>query len=156
MYLYNRRSEKIAEAIIDTFSIEKCRLFKWHLTNNGYVVNNKGLPLANFLLDLKRNKRVVGDHENSIKLDNQMHNLQVITQQQNSWKSTKKIRACSGYKGVVWDKKACKWRAQIAKDGKLKFIGYFLTKIEAALAYNEKAKEFFGKFAVINEIRRGR
>ena len=156
IYLYNRRSEKVAEAVIDTFSIERCKLFKWQLTNNGYVVNNKGLPLANFLLDLKRNRQTIVDHKNSIKLDNRTCNLQIVTQQQNSWKSTKKIRACSGYKGVVWDKKACKWKAQIAKDGKLKHIGYSSTKIEAALAYNEKAKELFGKFAVINDIRRGR
>ncbi len=39
-----------------------------------------------------------------------------------------------------------------AKDinGKDKLIGHFLTEIEAALAYDEAAREYFGEFAYTN------
>jgi hypothetical protein len=42
--------------------------------------------------------------------------------------------------------------ATIKVDGKLKFIGSYKTEIEAAKAYNEKAKELYGDYAILNEI----
>ena len=38
------------------------------------------------------------------------------------------------------------------KDGKAKFLGYFTSETEAALAYNEAAKELFGGYANLNKI----
>ncbi len=43
-----------------------------------------------------------------------------------------------------------RWRAEIAKDKKSYHIGYFATEEEAAAAYNEKALELHGDFAVLN------
>jgi hypothetical protein len=31
-------------------------------------------------------------------------------------------------------------------------LGYFKDEVEAAKAYNEKAKELFGKYAKLNEV----
>lgn len=60
----------------------------------------------------------------------------------------------SGYLGVSWSKDKQKWHAYIkGLDGKRINIGRFSDKDEAAKAYNKKAFEIYGEFALINEIR---
>lgn len=60
----------------------------------------------------------------------------------------------SRYKGVSFakDKKLKKWNARINYDGLSKHIGYYLTEDEAAIAYNEAAKELLGEHAYLNEV----
>ena len=61
----------------------------------------------------------------------------------------------SGYRGVYLVKsgnRAKKWMAQIRKNYKDIFIGYYATKEEAAKAYNEAATEYFGEFSNLNVI----
>ena len=92
------------------------------------------------------------DHENHNGLDNQEHNLRGCTRSQNICnknKSKNKVLS-SVYKGV--HRAAGKWRARIHLLGKDTHLGYFNTEIEAALAYNSKAKELQGEFACLNVI----
>ncbi len=56
------------------------------------------------------------------------------------------LGTASRYKGVV--KKGSGWMARC----KQKSLGTFPTEEQAALAYNEKAKEVFGDFAYLNEV----
>ena len=56
----------------------------------------------------------------------------------------------SRYKGVCWDKKRCKWKAQIAIHGERKQLGRFDNEVDAALAYDKFASENFGEFAKTN------
>ena len=56
----------------------------------------------------------------------------------------------SEYKGVCWQKRDKKWRAQIQCNGELEHLGYFVHEIEAAEAYDQKAKALFGEFANTN------
>lgn len=92
------------------------------------------------------------DHINGDKLDNRRENLRPATQQQNSQNRKKWVKGTSTYKGVSFDKtleirkKKSLWRAQIGR----KCIGYFKTPEEAARAYDGRAREIFGKFAVLN------
>lgn len=87
------------------------------------------------------------DHINQNKLDNRIENLRLATRSKNS--ANKKLKSNkSGYRGVYphFDK----WIAQISIDGKVKALGRYTTKEEAALAYNQAALELWGEDAEIN------
>jgi hypothetical protein len=58
----------------------------------------------------------------------------------------------SGYKGVEFRKDRGKWRAYIGdrRCGNLKRLGHFDSAEEAALAYDEAAKERYGDDAFLN------
>lgn len=62
----------------------------------------------------------------------------------------KKPTSLSKYRGVL--PSGNKYFAQIGVKGKSIYIGTFSTEIEAALAYNEKAKFFFKDKAVLNHF----
>ena len=70
----------------------------------------------------------------------------------------KDTRTHSIYKGVSYmdnsQKRVKRWLAYIDKDKKRKYLGYFHTQEEAALAYNQAAVENFGEFARLNEIKK--
>jgi group I intron endonuclease len=60
--------------------------------------------------------------------------------------------ASSKYLGVSLDPRTNRWYARLRYQGKAIFLGYFENQIEAALAYNEAALEYFGWKAKLNEI----
>ena len=89
------------------------------------------------------------DHINQNKLDNRIENLRLTTPNKNM--ANRKLKPNkSGYRGVYphFDK----WIAQVSIDGKVKALGRFITKEEAALAYNQAALELWGDDAEVNEL----
>ena len=58
----------------------------------------------------------------------------------------------TGYKGVSFEKTIGRYRAYCNFEGKRYNLKTFTTPEEAALAYNEKAKELFGEFALLNKV----
>lgn len=93
---------------------------------------------------------MVVDHINHNTLDNRKSNLRVCTPQQNQFNQQRKHTTRPGRKGVYFFKKTGKWDSQICLDGRNKHLGYFLTDIEAAQAYDNAAKTHFGEFACLN------
>lgn len=91
------------------------------------------------------------DHIDGNPLNNQRNNLRIATNSQNQQNRRKHLKCSSKYKGVSLDKRRGKWSSYIRID-KLKFLGYFHSEIEAAKAYNEAAKKYFGEFAKLNNI----
>jgi hypothetical protein len=153
--LYDNNNIKIAEAVIDTEDYERCKQFKWKLNrdlkkNDFRVASCKGGYLGPFIMRKKLMSKEV-DHIDGNTLDNRKQNLQIITHRQNSLKRKMQKNNTSGYRGVVQNKN--KWISQIGSNGKYYHLGNFDTKEKAALVYNEKAKEFFGEFAVLNRIK---
>jgi len=94
------------------------------------------------------------DHINKDGLDNRLCNIRVCTNQQNQMNRGKQKNNTSGYKGVSWVNRDEKWKAHIRYDGETIYLGYFDSKEDAARAYDKKAKELYGKFAVLNFPRR--
>ena len=92
------------------------------------------------------------DHINGVKNDNRWCNLRLVTDVQNSMNGKIRSHNKSGFKGVYWASWANKWRVEIKVNKKPIRIGYFETKREAALAYNEAAIEHFGEYAKLNEV----
>lgn len=91
------------------------------------------------------------DHKNHNGLDNRRAKIRICTPAQNNQNSR-----CYGhnqsskFKGVSLDKKTNKWAAYIKHNGKLLHLGRFIDEIQAAKAYDKKAKELWGDFACLN------
>jgi hypothetical protein len=94
------------------------------------------------------------DHENRDGLDNRRQNLRIAETWQNCANIGPYNNNQSGYKGVTLycSGNYRRWKATI-RDRKLGHqihLGYFLTVEEAAMAYDARAREIFGKFAYQN------
>ena len=81
--------------------------------------------------------------------------LRLATNSENQWNSEKikiiRDKKCSSkFKGVSWQKKDQKWCARIQCQQEKIYLGYFVNEIEAAVAYNNAALEYFGEFAKLN------
>jgi hypothetical protein len=90
------------------------------------------------------------DHIDRNPLNNELSNLREVTKRENSLNSKTYRNNTSGFRGVYWHKGAQKWLAQIQSEGKLRHLGYFDCKKEAARAYDAAAKELHGEFAQLN------
>lgn len=89
------------------------------------------------------------DHINGVRDDNRLANLRDVSRGQNLQNQTKPGPGNrSGIRGVRWDGRRSKWRAEISVDNRNKFLGRFDTKAEAAAAYL-KAKQQFHPGAVL-------
>lgn len=93
------------------------------------------------------------DHINGNPLDNRRENLRLCTRAENNRaKHRVKSGKTSRYKGVYLMKKTGKWIAGVRAHGKYKRLGSFENEADAARAYNEAAKQYYGEFAVLNVI----
>lgn len=113
-----------------------------------------GTPLRRVIMGVKSAKQCVS-HANGDPLDCQRENLIVRTQRQMA-QSNRKMRGIKGepcssrYKGVTWERQTERWRAQIRANGRHYSLGRFDDEIDAAEAYDEAARKFFGEHAWLN------
>jgi hypothetical protein len=113
-----------------------------------YVRRNK-TRIHRLILGLTADDKVMVDHINRNGLDNRRENLRLATCSQNQFNKGA-IGRTSSFKGVSLAKKNNKWQALVCKDKKLKWLGYFLTELEAAQAYDNAAVILHGEFALLN------
>lgn len=90
------------------------------------------------------------DHINRNTLDNQRKNLRSATPSQSRGNCSPK--GVSKYMGVSWSKGSQKWQATISYGGRKRHLGYFDKEEDAAMVYNEWAKEVYKEFANLNVI----
>jgi len=92
----------------------------------------------------------VVDHIDGNSRNNLMENLRFCTNGQNI-QSSQRVNSRTGYRGVS-DSRGLGYHATIQFQGKRIELGNFVTKEDAALAYNEAAIKYFGEHAFQNVI----
>jgi HNH endonuclease len=90
------------------------------------------------------------DHVNGNRSDNRWCNLREATQSQNNANTPMREDNTSGFKGVSWNKHACKWDSRIHVNDRQLFLGLFATPERAFLEYCFAAWRHFGDFARID------
>lgn len=151
-------------ALVDAEDYEMLSKVKWYFRKEGYAVGNLPSPskgvypkvlMHRYILDAPKGTQV--DHINGNKLDNRRENLRLANASTNKANDGMRSTNTSGYKGVVFAKARkhlpTPWAAQIKVNYKTIGLGYFATKEEAALAYNEAAVKYFGEFAKLNTLK---
>jgi hypothetical protein len=133
--------------------------FKWCIggdKDNLYAVRGrlngpdgiKMVRLHRLIIDAP--KGLLVDHRNCDSLNNRRANLRLATRSQNQCNTRKRKNTTSRFRGVCFHKFHQKWATQIFAEGKRIFLGYFDSEIEAAKAYDEAAKKYYGEFARLN------
>ena len=143
-------------ALIDDDEIERVLPYLWRtINNNGILYAGTGgrspLFMHRFIMNLPYgSSEPQVDHINLNGLDNRKSNLRIATRSQNMANRLKPVGGTSRFKGVGWDSSRSKWRAQIMVMYENKFLGRFTDEEDAARAYDEAAREYFGEFARTN------
>jgi hypothetical protein len=136
-------------AIVDDRDYPVLRQIEWCVARRPHTIyaRNKAVLMHRFILD-----RPSGDvdHINGDGLDNRRANLRVTTRRLNNANAFHRSGGTSRFKGVSWDARRMHWQAGICPAGKRISLGRFAAEIEAAVAYDEAAREAFGAFARLN------
>lgn len=147
-------------ALVDDDMFDKLSRYEWysHKHTNRHTnyakrnVNGRIVFMHHFILP--RMDGYLIDHIDNDGLNNQKENLRYATHSQNNANATKRAKAQSEFKGVSLDKRktrGCKkWSAQVMKDKKSFWLGYYENPVDAAKAYDKKARELYGEFARTN------
>jgi len=142
-------------ALVDDTDYEMLSLYVWCL-NDGYACTN--LKTKGKYVSVRMHRMIMGypaskiDHINGNRSDNRRSNLRLCSHRENLRNRGATKANTTGYKGVHLRKDTGKFQAHIKANGKRKSLGCFQTAKEAAQAYNEAAKKYFGEFAYINQI----
>lgn len=88
------------------------------------------------------------DHKNGKRLDNRWCNLRVVSRTQNNMNAKIRSTNASGITGVSYDKKRCRWSAEIKINKRKIFLGRFDTLEEAAEARRKAEIEHFGEYSL--------
>lgn len=122
------------------------------LHHNGYLylrINGKLYTLHRIIW-----KMVTGrepdhlDHISGCRIDNRLSNLREVSRNQNNRSIGLTKANSSGYIGVRFSDKDNCWTTQITIERKRIFLGRFKDKRQAIEAYNHKAIELHGHFAM--------
>lgn len=142
--------------------------YKWYLLGKNYVARQvyshfkngrsyyKKIYLHREIMKALPKQEV--DHINRNTLDNRKENLRFCTKHQNQGNRKVTSNSSSRYKGVRLEPPSHRkfrtklWRAELRKNNKTIYLGNFINEKEAALAYNEAAKSYFGEFAHLNNV----
>lgn len=115
----------------------------------GYVTTNRKHDLLSHLL-MQVDGSTIVDHVNGDPFDNRRCNLRIAEGSKNKWNYRVTKRSSTGYKGIYPDRRRPKFHARICVNGKRHYLGAYTSAKEAAKAYDDAAREYFGEFAALN------
>ena len=144
--------------IVDDEDFEYLNRYKWHakFCNGGWYAiyafwhGGRSYEIRMHRVLTLAPVGVLVDHRNFDSLDNRKQNLRLCNHQQSQFHRRSSNNSKSKYKGVSWHKGGKKWQSAIKHNRKSYHIGTFGNEIDAAKAYDSKAKEVFGEFAYLN------
>ena len=120
----------------------KEKYFKVNLSKEGklksFTVHH--LVAITFLGHIPSHNKLVVNHIDFNRRNNNIKNLEIITIRENS--NRKHLKSSSKYVGVSFNKKIKKWSSYIVIQRKLYSLGYYELEIEASNAYNFALKEW--------------
>jgi len=139
-------------------TIKRKKTTKGGVGNHGYMRTNltkdgtvKGVRIHQlvamaFLEHIPNGYKGVVDHIDNNPLNNNVENLQIISQRENASKDTvgrnaEGSKKTSKYTGVAWNKEKYKFSSRINYGGKKIFLGYFDCEEKASETYQNKLKE---------------
>lgn len=128
---------------------------KWQTRLDGHTTyagtkTADGVYLALHRAVMSARRGQIIDHKDGDGLNNVRQNLRFATVSQNSQNMSKCVtKASSRYKGVS-ARQGGKFIAYIKINRKLIHLGTFKSEVDAAMAYDVKAIEYFGEFAKPN------
>lgn len=154
-------------ALIDDEYYEILSTFRWTVNSKGYATADLYSKMVNrrkFSKSIRMHRLVAIlanwdierkfiDHQFHQTLDNQKHQLRISNNSQNKANGLKYQRKTGNntkYKGATWVERDQRWSARIRVKTKCIFLGYYKKDIEAAKAYDEAARKYFGEFAMLN------
>ncbi len=145
-------------AIVDDKDFDYLNQWKWRISEwkgSKYAVREVRINKKQHTIRMHRliMKAILGqeiDHRNHNGLDNRKGNLRFCSHKQNLQNSKKRQNCSSKFKGVCWDKIQQQWAVRLGPRLGRIWVGRFDSEIEAAKAYDYKAKEVYGEFAYAN------
>lgn len=142
-------------AMVDDEDFEYLSQWKWSTVKGKHTFyavrrgpNNSKIIMHRLLMGFPEQEI---DHWDRNGLNNQRENLRVATTSQNQ--ANRRVqRASHGlpFKGIYKPPKRTKWQARICFNNRMLHIGCFPSAVEAAHAYDKRAQELFGEFALLN------
>lgn len=143
-------------SIVDAEDFDRVNSFNWSgktqrtSTYQCYAICRiENIWLHRLILGIT-DRNIQVDHIDHNGLNNQKSNLRACTSSQNCMNTRKAKNKTSKYKGVSFCALKNNYKVSITIKGKWMHLGYFKKEIDAALEYDNKAKEYFGEFAFLN------
>lgn len=131
---FKRGKEKILKSGVNSVGYLNVTLFK---EKKGKSFSVHKLVTMVFLNHIPDGYNIVVDHIDNNKLNNNVINLQLVTNRKNT---SKESRGRSKYIGVYYHKKGKKWASNILINSVRCHLGLFKNEYDAHLAYQEKLK----------------
>lgn len=144
-------------AIVDDEDFEIASAYTWSYSK-GYAVTSVGGRKDKKRIYLHRlisgdpPEGLFVDHIDGDPLNNQRNNLRFVTIAQNAYNMAPNRNTSSSFKGVSWDSSRNFWHARIQFDKATTNLGFFMSELDAARAYNVAAIKHFGEYARLNVI----
>ncbi len=142
-------------AVCDGCQYELVRQHKWTSCKGKYAMftdnssnPRKTVKLHNYIMPPMDG--YVVDHINGNGLDCRSVNMRYASCKENCRNKSSKCNSTSCYLGVSIDRSRNQWITSIQVDGQSKHLGRYDDEVEAAIAYDKAAVEYYGQFARLN------
>lgn len=128
----------------------------WISSDDGYAmtwIDNRNVRFTRLQHVLSKNQMI--DHIDGDRCNNRRSNERVVTKLQNNWNKGMRRNNTQGYVGIYYHRKNKNYVARIYTNRKYIHLGSYESKEEAARAYDEAARFYYGEFACVNFPREG-